>query len=67
MSAYLDGALSQGDRTRLEAHLADCPHCSEYMAQLRATLDALGRATPDDLPDEAVDGLVELYRRWRIG
>jgi len=39
--------------------------CTEYLAQLRATIDALGHAEPDDLPDEAVDGLVEIYRRWR--
>jgi anti-sigma factor RsiW len=65
MAAYLDGALATTDRERLEAHLASCPHCSEYLAQLRVTIDALGRATPDDLPDEAVDELVGLYRRWR--
>ena len=65
MTAYLDGALDDGDRERLEAHLADCPHCSEYLAQLRVTIDALGRAEVDDLPDDAVDELVGLYRRWR--
>ena len=67
MSDYLEGALSERERARLEAHLSDCPHCSEYLAQLRATIDALGRATPEDLPDEAVDELVDLYRRWRTG
>lgn len=67
MSDYLDGVLSERDRTRLEAHLAECPHCSEYLAQLRATVDALGKATPEDLSDEAVDDLVELFRRWRTG
>jgi anti-sigma factor RsiW len=67
MSDYLDGALPERDRVRLEAHLADCPHCSEYLAQLRVTLDALGRASPEDLPEEAVDELVALYRRWRAG
>jgi anti-sigma factor RsiW len=65
MAAYLDGELRDRDRDRLEAHLADCPHCSEYLAQLRVTIDALGHVHIDDLPDEAVDGLVELYRRWR--
>jgi anti-sigma factor RsiW len=65
MAAYLDGALEPRDRARLEAHLADCPHCSEYLAQIRATIDALGRVEPEDLPDEAVDDLVALYRRWR--
>jgi anti-sigma factor RsiW len=67
MTAYLDGSLTARDRARLEGHLADCPHCSEYLAQLRITIDALGHAEVDDVPDEAVDDLVELYRRWRAG
>lgn len=67
MAAYLDGVLPAADRARLEAHLAGCPHCTEYLAQLRATIDALGRVEPDDLPDEAVDELVALYRRWQTG
>ena len=62
MSDYLDGRLDPRDHERLERHLAACPHCSEYLAQLRATIDALGRAEPDDLPTEALDELVALYR-----
>jgi anti-sigma factor RsiW len=65
MADYLDARLSAGDMQRLEAHLAGCPHCSEYLAQLRVTIDALGHAEPDDLPDDAIDELVDLYRRWR--
>jgi anti-sigma factor RsiW len=65
MAAYLDDALSPTDRARLERHLADCPHCSEYLAQIRATIDVLGRVDPDHLSDEAVDDLIGLYRRWR--
>jgi len=65
MTAYLDGELGVRDRDRLEAHLADCPHCSEYLAQLRVTIDALGRVDVDELPEETVDELVGLYRAWR--
>ena len=65
MAAYLDGALDARDTSRLERHLAGCPHCSEYLAQIRATVDALGRVEPDDLSDDAVDDLVALYRSWR--
>lgn len=65
MTDYLDGRLEPGDRDRLERHLADCPHCSEYLAQLRVTVDALGSAGPDQLSDDALDELVSLYRRWR--
>ena len=64
---YVDGQLSARDRARLEQHLAGCPHCTEYVAQIRATIDALGRAQPADLSDEAVDELVSLYRRWSAG
>ena len=67
MTAYLDGQLSDRDRERLEDHLAACPHCSEYLAQLRVTIDALGHAAVDELSDQAVEDLVELYRRWRAG
>lgn len=66
MADYLDGALGPRDRARLEEHLAGCPHCSEYLAQIRVTIDALGRVEPEDLPEEAVDELVALYRRWRF-
>jgi anti-sigma factor RsiW len=62
---YLEGRLAAGDAQRLERHLAGCPHCSEYLAQLRVTIDALGHAEPDDLTDDAIDELVHLYRQWR--
>jgi anti-sigma factor RsiW len=65
MADYLDGTLAGRDRSRLEVHLAGCPHCSEYLAQLRVTVDALGRVEPDDLPGDMVEELVGLYRRWR--
>ncbi len=65
MSDYVEGALAPRDRDRLEGHLATCPHCSEYLAQIRTTIAAAGRVEPDDLPPDAVDELVALYRRWR--
>jgi anti-sigma factor RsiW len=65
MTDYLEGALSERDCTRLEAHLSGCPHCSEYLAQMRDLISAAGRVEPDDLPNQAVDELVALYRSWR--
>lgn len=67
MGAYLDGELGAGDRARLEGHLADCPHCTEYLTQLRITIDALGHVEVEQLDERTVDDLVELYRRWRAG
>ena len=65
MTDYLEGALPQRDRTRLEAHLAACPHCTEYLAEIRAVIDAAGHVEPEDLSDESLDTLVGLYRTWR--
>ena len=62
---YLEGVLDRRDRARLEAHLAACPHCSEYLAQMRKTLDALGRIEPEALDPRVQDELVTLYRSWR--
>jgi len=65
MADYLDGRLAARDRERLETHLAACPHCSEYLAQLQVTISALGRAEPESLTDDALAELVALYRQWR--
>lgn len=67
MADYVDGRLHGNDLQRLEVHLAGCPHCSEYLSQLRLTIDALGQVEPDDLTDDALDDLVDLYRRWSAG
>ena len=64
---YLEGALSGRDRARLEAHLAACPHCTEYLAQMRVTIAVMGRVEPGSLAPEARDELVSLYRRWQLG
>jgi anti-sigma factor RsiW len=62
---YLEGTMSARERASFEAHLAGCPHCREYLAQMRKTLDVLGRIEAEDLAPEVQDELVSLYRRWR--
>ena len=64
---YLEGALSTRDRARFESHLRDCPHCTEYLDQIRRTIAALGRLEPDSLEPEVRSELVALYRRWQAG
>ena len=62
---YLEGALSRRDRSRFERHLTACPHCREYLDQIRVTIALLGRVEPESLAPEVRDELVTLYRRWR--
>ena len=53
----------QREARRLERRLRDCPHCHEYLDQLRVTIEAMGRGQPDDLSTEVLDELVAVYRR----
>ena len=64
---YLEGALPRAERARLESHLAACPHCSEYLEQIRATMAVMGRVEPDHLAPQVRDELVALYRQWQAG
>ena len=66
VTAYLEEALSARDRARFEAHLEGCPHCTEYLDQMRRTLAAMGRIEPDALDPETRTELVALYRRWQL-
>lgn len=61
---YLEGAMTGSDRARFESHLKGCPHCREYLAQMRTTLEVLGRIEPEDLAPETQEELVALFRRW---
>ncbi len=62
---YLEGTLSRSARRRFEAHLAGCPHCTEYLAQMRETISITGRLVPEDLTPQMRDEFVDLYRRWQ--
>ena len=62
---YLEGSLPRRARRRFEAHLARCPHCTEYLAQMRETIRLAGRLEPEDLTPQQRDEFVDLYRRWR--
>ena len=64
---YLEGALPRGARRRFEAHLSGCPHCTEYLAQMRRTIELTGSLTPDDLTPRMREEFTALYRRWRDG
>jgi len=65
MTDYLEDALNRAARRRLEAHLAACEHCTEYLAQMRETISLAGRVTPEDLDPQMRADLIEVYRRWR--
>ncbi len=64
---YLEGTMPPRERARFESHIADCPNCRRYLAQMRTTLAVLGRIEPEEVAPEAMDELVALFRRWTAG
>ena len=62
---YLEGALPAGDRERVEAHLAGCENCTEYVAQMRETIRLTGMLTEERVPEEQKRALVDAFRGWR--
>jgi len=65
VTAYLDDALEPAQRAALERHLAVCPHCTEYFAQIKLVRAAAGRVTSTDIAPQAKQDLMALYERWR--
>ena len=62
---YVEGTLSWRARRRYRRHVAACPHCHEYLEQLRDVIAAAGRPEADALSPDARDALVDLYRQWK--
>ena len=63
---YLEGAMDARDRERLERHLSACPHCTRYLAQIRSTIDLVGRLTEDDIDALGPDAREELLTAFRV-
>jgi anti-sigma factor RsiW len=62
---YLEGALSDEDRARMEAHLELCPPCVLYVEQIRTTrrLAAEAEAELAQRPDR--EALLAAFRDFR--
>jgi anti-sigma factor RsiW len=61
---YLDGALPPEDRLRFDAHLAECPPCTEYVEQFRHTIATAGRLEADQLSPATREALLQAFRGW---
>jgi len=56
LTDYLDGEVSEGQRRRVEQHLATCESCRAALDQFQTTIEVAGRLTPDDVAH--IDALV---------
>ena len=67
VTAWLDGALPPAERSRFDAHLADCPYCRVYLDQMRRTVRLLGGLSEETIDPAARDALLARFRDWQRG
>ena len=65
VTEYVEGALSAEQRARFEAHLEQCEGCTNYLTQMRRTIQLTGRLTEDSLDPKARDELLDLFHDWK--
>jgi anti-sigma factor RsiW len=64
VTAYLEGALPQEVMARVDEHLADCPHCREYLREMRRTIAdaaALSERDVDRMPADLRSRLLDAF------
>lgn len=65
LSEYLDGDLPAEDCAEVEAHIADCPPCVEFLKGLRTSVEASHRfkvpAAPAPVDSELRDRLSKAW------
>jgi anti-sigma factor RsiW len=62
LTEYLECALSDHDRARLEAHLGVCDDCQAYLDEFKATIVLAGTVTEKTLPPELRNILRDTFR-----
>ena len=65
VTEYFEGALAPPDRLAFEQHVAACPPCRAYFAQMRTVVRAAGTLREEELPIKVRDDLVEAFRNWK--
>lgn len=64
---YLEQTLLPEVQTRFEAHVADCPGCDTYIAQVQKTITMLHKLTEEQMFPRAREELLEMFREWKKG
>lgn len=66
VTAYLEGALDEGDVCRFERHLATCPACVDYLDQMRRTIRAVGAPDAEPMSPDAERALLAAFQGFSM-
>ena len=62
---YVEGALAPEEREAVEMHLNLCDGCTDYLRQLRMSIELTGMLPADPLPPELEEELCAAFRSYR--
>jgi len=62
---YLENALLPEMRERLEAHVAECPGCENYLEQMQQTIDMLHQIARESVFPATKQELLQLFHDWK--
>lgn len=62
---YIEGVLSPDMCARFEAHLGTCDGCTNYLDQMRKTIQLTGRISEDEIEPQARETFLDLFRHWK--
>jgi len=65
VTEYLEGSLSEDVRVRIESHLSGCEGCTNYVEQMRQTIQLTGQIREENLSEQQKDDLLKLFRDWK--
>lgn len=65
LSEYLDGEIDADGCAHVDAHLADCPPCRDFLESLRRTVRLVQSDPGTGLPEQARRAVVEAWRKAR--
>ena len=69
LTDYLENALEPSERAEIERHIVICRGCSNYVEQMRSTIDLLGRVAAQRThpADAQTEKLLRMFREWQAG
>lgn len=67
MTDYLEGTLSEAERSHFESHLGLCPDCSNYMEQIVQTIRLTGMLSGQGITSQEKERLLRALRDWKHG
>ena len=67
VTGYLENTLISDMYERFEQHIADCPGCTNYVQQVRLTIDMLHQLAQEPAFPRTKQELLRFFRNWKKG